>query len=331
MVQPTAPFVQSGLGISASGRTLSVTPGALYIDDLLVRVGAAKQLNIPVAPPLSKRLDTLYIDSTGAVGCASGVPALNAPEPAPIPAGGVALAHVVVNGPAALADSAVLPISRDGNALFFADRAQNQKALSRTIARLQGQKPVRIMYWGDSITCGANASSAELGFAATSERMLKRHFKDNQIVSQNLGIGGSSINMRIDQLEGELTKFRPDVVVIEFINDLKLTQPVLEQCYERVDDLTQRYGAEVIFVEPFLPSPKLVGLSNFQDVASRPYYGFVRATARKYGWALADCGKRWESLDREGLRGDLLLADGLVHLNNHGHKMVAEEVFKCFR
>jgi GDSL-like Lipase/Acylhydrolase family len=329
-IKPTNPSVKSGLDISQSGRTVTVEPGSVYINDQLVSVTKATKIKVRVAPQKFRCIDTLYVTPNGEVGLSISNPAKFAPEPGIVPAGALAIAHVVTQGAAPFTDSDILPIMRGGNELFFADREVNEQALKKTLAKLKSGEPVKIIFWGDSITCGANATKPEFGYAALTEKKLRALYPHANMTIKNLGIGGSSIATRITTIEPALKSFHPDMVLIEFINDIQFPIERIEPLYERVYQMGHVYGFETLYVNPFFPDPGLLNLHNALEVATIPYYKFVRNTSRKYGWAMADSAKRWQSLDREGLRADLLMQDGVVHLNNFGHEMLAEEVFKCF-
>jgi hypothetical protein len=331
-VQPTNPAVQSGLVINSAAHAVTVMAGSIYVNDKLVSVSSPQQIAVPAAPPDTLRLDTLYVSESGAVALAAGKPRKMAPEPGVNPADTLALAHVVVRGAANLSDNDILPISRDGSTTLFSDRGQNQKALAKTLAKLKANQPVKLMFWGDSITCGANASSPDLGYAALAEKMIKQKFHADKLEIKNLGIGGTSVDTRLDKLEPELKSFQPDVMVVEFVNDIRVPIDKLDQCYARVNELAKNYNIEVLYVDPFYPSPTLSKLHTYaEESLGVPYYQFVRDRSKQYGWALADAAKRWDTVDREGFHADLLLQDGVVHLNDQGHHMLAEEVFKCFR
>ncbi|HEY9792486.1 MAG TPA: SGNH/GDSL hydrolase family protein [Candidatus Obscuribacterales bacterium] len=331
-VQPTNPAVQSGLVINSAARAVTVMPGSIYVNDKLVSVASPQQIAVPAAPPETLRLDTLYISDTGTVALAAGKPRKMAPEPAVIPENSLALAHVVVRGATNLSDNNILPISRDASTTLFSDRTQNQKALAKTLAKLKANQPVKLLFWGDSITCGANASAPELGYAVLAEKMIRHKFHADQMVVKNLGIGGTSVDTRLDKLEPDLKAFQPDVMVVEFVNDIRVPIDKLDQCYAKVNELAKNYNIEVLYINPFYPSPTLCKLHSFSDEAlGVPYYQFVRDKSKQYGWALADAAKRWDTVQREGYTCDLLLQDGVVHLNDQGHHMLAEEVFKCFR
>ena len=329
MVQLTCPFVQSGLTINAAGHLVTISPGSVYVNDKLITVPTHTQLVVPETDGTTLRLDTLYITESGVVRLAQGVALKNAPEPAEAPEGSLVLAHIVVrSGPVLEAD--VLPISRDASTSYFADLAHNMKSLAKARAKLEAGEPLRVMFWGDSITVGANASSPENSFVSLTQKTLMQRFHSKNIMVKNLGVGGSDVTTRIDQLASELAAFPADVIVIEFVNDLRADAQQLEAAYGRVRQLAQQHSAEVVFMNPFLPSPALFGATTYEQLAARPYYQFVRRKSAEFGWALADCAKRWAAIKQEGLRPDLLLADGIVHLNDRGHKMLAEEVSKCF-
>ena len=94
-------------------------------------------------------------------------------------------------------------------------------------------------------------------------------------------------------------------------------------------DLKQA-GAEVVLCTPHLPAPQLMAAASWQAVAAKPYIKFVRQTAASAQVALADVAARWNSLRREGLNPDFMLVDEVIHPNDRGHAIYAEELLKCF-
>lgn len=332
-----APAVQSGLTITCNQHKLSIAPGAVYVNDRLVSIPSTTNINVATAPSGKLVMNTLYVTESGGIGLSCGKPAAHAPEPAEAPEGSLSLAHVVVEGDSPLSNSDILPISRDSTHVYFGDRAFNLKALATTIAKLKAKQPVRIMFWGDSVTAGANASAPDLQFWRLTTKMLCDRFDDGKIVAKNFGIGGSNACGRIATLQQDVKGFKPDLVIIEFVNDLRSKPPDLENVYTRVNEILTDANVDVLWVNPFLPTPILWGklqdaggAKDFGDEAKGHYFQFVREKSKEYGWALADCTQRWEHLDQEGLRADLLLQDGIIHPNDRGHRMLAEEIVKCF-
>jgi lysophospholipase L1-like esterase len=332
-----APAVQSGFNLTFDGHKLLVSPGAAYVNDKLVTIPQVTEININQAPSGRLTLDTLYVTESGTIAVAQGKPAKHAPEPAVPPDNSLPLAHVVAQGSAALSAADILPITRDSTHVYFGDRMANLKALSGSIEKLKNNQPLRIMFWGDSVTAGANASQPQYKFAELTIKMLRERFHNDKIVYKNFGIGGSNACSRIGTLEEDLKGFKPDLVIIEFVNDLRSKPPDLENVYARINELFDKANTEALWVNPFLPTPILWGrlqdaggAQDFATEAKGPYFQFVRDKAKEYGWAVADCSQRWAHLDQEGLRADLLLEDGIIHPNDRGHHMLAEEVVKCF-
>ena len=63
----------------------------------------------------------------------------------------------------------------------------------------------------------------------------------------------------------------------------------------------------------------------------RPCVLALRDFAEKHQLALADASARWEHLAKEGLPYLTLLDNTINHPDDRGHRLFAEELWKCFR
>jgi hypothetical protein len=68
-----------------------------------------------------------------------------------------------------------------------------------------------------------------------------------------------------------------------------------------------------------------------REAERRPYVLALRDFAGKRQVALADAAARWEHLSKEGLPYLTLLHNTINHPDDRGHRLFAEELWKCFR
>jgi len=76
---------------------------------------------------------------------------------------------------------------------------------------------------------------------------------------------------------------------------------------------------------------KMMGFQNTREAEKRPYVLTLREFADKHNVALADASARWEHLWKEGLPYLTLLHNTINHPDDRGHRLFAEELWKCFR
>ena len=279
-----------------------------------------------------RRLDTLVLDGAGTIRLILGTPAKSAPEPPKLREGLLPLANIYTGrGVEALTPANVLPIvSVQAPELPVSRSERNRKALSRTLQKLQNGEPVKIVFWGDSVTAGADASNKAVSWSSLVLSRLRKKYPKAQLAAVNAGIGGTNTNHRLPKISKEVLSYNPDLIVLEFVNDLMVPISDLEHNYEQIMAKTKQTGADLLLCAPHFPIPSLVGVKDWKAVAANPYIELVRRLAGSNDVALADVSQRWEHLDKEGLRPELLLVDEVIHPNDRGHAIYAEEVMKCF-
>ncbi len=279
-----------------------------------------------------RRLDTVVVAENGKVSLQRGTTAKSAPVPPVVPPDLLALANIYV--PPAIAGGSSLEIvpikTLQPVPLANELRDANRKALTRTLAKLRSGGPVSIVFWGDSITGGADASSPDKFFSNQFLASLRGRFPTAQISATSLGVGATNTNQRLAGLATDVLSRKPDLVIVEFVNDLMVPVAELEANYAKIISQSKGAGAELILCTPHLPNPKVMAVASWQAVAAKPYIKLVRHTAATAQVALADVAARWNSLRREGLRPDFMLIDEVIHPNDRGHAIYAEELLKCF-
>ncbi len=290
------------------------------------------------------RLDTIQIAADGKVSLKAGVAHISTPTPPVADPGCLALAHVFVN----YRDTAVIQDQLYGIA-ETPEQVITGSTLGRipkTLALLQSGAPVKIVCWGDSVTVGGNASVPENRYVDVFAAGLRERFPQAQITVSNISVGGSrSLNwLYPDEFPHQgksgaasrcqfqrVLDAKPDLVTIEFVNDATLTPEKVEQTYSEILQRLQPGGAEVILITPHFTMPRMMGLKNMRDPECRPYVLALRAFAARRNIALADASARWEHLWKEGLPYMTLLDNTINHPDDRGHRLFADELWKCFQ
>ncbi len=100
--------------------------------------------------------------------------------------------------------------------------------VSRFIKKLENKKPATILFYGDSITTGCNASGVETGgivkpYCEMWPVMVTKYLEDKyqtKINYVNTAVGGMNTIWGVDNVKERVVKYKPDLVVIAFgMND----------------------------------------------------------------------------------------------------------------
>lgn len=222
-----------------------------------------------------------------------------------------------------------------------AKTASTPGRIPRTLAKLRAGEPVKIVCWGDSVTVGGDASSAETRYPAVFERRLCEKFPGAKLAVKTVAVGGSHSRQWLwpDKFPrpkpgecdwAKVAAEKPDLVTLEFVNDAGLKSPEMEQVYGEILSRVRALGAELILITPHFTMPSMMGFSSLREAENRPYVLALREFAAKRGLALADASARWEHLWKEGLPYVTLLRNGINHPDDRGHALFADELMRCF-
>ncbi len=287
------------------------------------------------------RMDTVQVTPDGKVALKAGPPHITAPVPPDADAGCLALAHVWMTYRA----TEVKP-----DQIYLIAEAAEQAVtrttpgrIPKTLAKIRAGEPVKIVCWGDSVTAGGNSSKPELRYSDVFAAGLKERFPAAKITMENISIGGSNsfqwlfpekANLRPDWVPictfQRILDAKPDLVTIEFVNDAGLNEQGVEERYSDILKRLEPTGAEVILITPHFTMLRMMKFDQMWEAEKRPYVLGLRTFAEKHGVALADASARWEHLWKEGIPYLTLLHNSINHPDDRGHRLFAEELWKCF-
>jgi len=290
------------------------------------------------------RMDTVQVSADGKVSLKQGEPHISAPVPPAADTDSLALAQVFVPYRATeVLQDHIYPI------LETPEQAVTRTTpgrIPKTLAKLKGGEPVKIVCWGDSVTVGGNASKPELRYVDVFAAGLRERFPQAKIDVQNISAGGSASRQWLNpdkfpyrgkpwQETGvtwqRIADAKPDLVTMEFVNDAGMPPAMVEEVYSDLLRRLQTIGAEVILITPHFTMWRMMGFKTMREPERRPYVLALREFAEKHRVALADAAARWEHLWKEGLPYLTLLHNTINHPDDRGHRLFAEELWKCFQ
>jgi len=291
-----------------------------------------------------RRMDTVQVSADGHASLKQGAPHISSPVPPEPDPGCIAIARVFVDHRATdVAPDKIYPITETA---AQAVTASSPGRIPKTLARLASGQPVTIVCWGDSVTAGGNASRPELRYVDLFAAGLRERFPQSKIDVRNVSAGGSNSRQWLDpekhpykNLHGSANPARfenvlnakPDLVTIEFVNDAGLNAALVNETYSEILKRLEPTGAEVILITPHFTMWRMMRFKSMRESEKRPYVLALRDFAGKHGVALADASARWEHLWKEGLPYLTLLNNTINHPDDRGHRLFAEELWKCFR
>ncbi len=274
------------------------------------------------------RLDTLVVDQAGNLAILEGVPLRSAPLPPAIPAGQKPLANILsrwCNQPLAAED--VMRITAKLTPPDT-DTARNTKVLTPLSQKLKSGQPINLVFWGDSITAGFCADPLDKSFPSLVVARLKSQFPTASIEYKVNGFTGRRAKDVMKQLPEALAT-HPDLLVVEFVNDLSTPVRDLNRTYASIVEACRESQTCLMLVTPHFTDPSMAKAQDWQSIADNPYIALIHELGATNDLAVADVSWRWQHLSSEGLRADIMLVNLLNHPNNRGHEIYAEEILRC--
>ena len=276
------------------------------------------------------RLDQIQLDPHGKPALVQGEPRKTSPQPPALLPGHTAFANIFMPYHARTVED--WQLFRIGRPFPEPDKAEMQRRASfipKTLAKLRAGREVRIVTWGDSVTAGGDASPGR-AFPELFTSRLQARFPSATIVLTNAGIGATNTSQRLPHLPDQVLLHRPDLVTIEFINDMGFPDAVMRRNYVQAFSQIRASGAEVILITPHFAMPEMMGRAHERGPETRPNVQLLRILANENTVALADVSKRWEHLESEGLPYITLLDNGINHPNDQGHELFVKELLTFF-
>lgn len=194
------------------------------------------------------------------------------------------------------------------------------------ILSMKIQKPVKVIFFGDSIT---QAGVKPGGYIS----LMQQSDKNHEFIGA--GIGGNKVYDLYLRMEEDVLSKKPDVVFIYVgVNDVWHKQSFQTGTdpdkfglfYTAMIKKMQSAGIKVIVCTPAVIGEK-TDFTNAQDGDLNSYSQIIRNIARQYNCGLVDLRKeflRYNLANNPENKESGILTTDRVHLNATGNKLVAD-------
>jgi len=281
-------------------------------------IAAGQKVMVDYAAYL-ERVDVVQVSRDGAVSVKTGKAApvcARAPRP---DRGCTALANIYVPYRTAKIEAGnIYPMPEKDLTWRNFVKASGRENLSNTLGLLKAGKPVTVVCWGDSVTAGGSASSPEKTYVELFRTRLKKAWPNAEINLINAGIGGSSTDSRRAGFEKEVLDLNPDLITVEFVNDLGLPAERIAANYAEFIGRARARNPKVEFIVITPASILPAWMGNFPV-----FIPAVRKAAADNKVALADASNIWENLRTVGIPYMTLNANAINHPDDLGHEFFA--------
>lgn len=188
------------------------------------------------------------------------------------------------------------------------------------LEKLKKRKKVNFVIFGDSISCGCEASRKEFMFFNRFATELQKRYKDTDISLINKSIPGESTLGAIKRIDRDVISLKPDLVCIGYgMNDQVKGGTKIDDFYNNVciivKRLKEKTDADIILATPCVSNP----LWMYSSGNILEYTEVLRKIGREYKVSIADVYNLWvEELDA-GKSHESLLLNNINHPNDYGH------------
>jgi len=206
---------------------------------------------------------------------------------------------------------------------------RNEQSLPKTLAKLRGGEPLRVLIIGDSISTGCNASGWAGGppFQPAYPELVKSALEHNyagKVSLTNVSVGGMATPWMLTMLEKVIAE-KPDLVIIAFGMNDAAGRTAAEYRANTRDAITkvksQLPDAEFILVATMVGNQDWIALK--QELF--PAYRDALHELCGPGIALADVTSVWSELLKVKNHYDLT-GNGVNHPNDFGHRIYAQVI-----
>ena len=286
------------------------------------------------------RLDSVVLTADKKLAVRKGAPHVATPRPPDLAAGETRVGNVWLSGRIGqLSPAQLFPLLETAHPTApRTGPSAAERLLPRTLAKLQGGRPVKILAWGDSVT-ECLYLPFEQKWQEQFAARLRERFPKASVIMLSEGWGGRTTTAYRNEPPGSPRNFaekvlalKPDLVVSEFINDASMNEAAVLENYGAILKDFRRIGAEWIILTPHYARPDWMGLTQEREIDQdpRPYVRGLRLFAENNGVALADASARWGRLWRQGLPYSTLLMNNINHPDERGMKLFADALMEVF-
>lgn len=294
------------------------------------KVGPDTVVHIDYAYSLM-RIDTIAVRSDGKVIVRQGSEHITCPQPPRPDMRARALCNVFLQYHCTeITPELIYPIGPPFPAPTQAETQRKASLIPRTITRLKEGGDLTLLFWGDSVTCGGDASSLEKAFPRAFTAWLRDRYPQANITYVNAGTGGWNSASKLPLFQEEVIDKGPDLVVIEFVNDMGFDRDRVFRNYAEAVSRIRECGGEVIILTPHFVRPDWMRGDGMRTPEVRPAVTYLKEFAEENGVGLADASRRWAHLWVEGLPYLTLLYNAINHPDDRGHRLFVEELQTFF-
>ena len=191
----------------------------------------------------------------------------------------------------------------------------NHYRISKTINKAREGKPINIGFIGGSITAGSLASLPETCYAYLVYRWWKEKFPGSHIGYVNAGIGATTSQYGVARVFGDLLRYEPDVVFVEFsVNDS--TEDKYMETYEGLIRRILGHPKESAVI--IINNVCYDNGSNAQEIHNRigMYYDLPIVSIKDSIYTEVEKGR---------VKAESITPDNL-HPNDRGHRLIADVI-----
>ncbi|MBQ7995666.1 MAG: SGNH/GDSL hydrolase family protein [Bacilli bacterium] len=214
----------------------------------------------------------------------------------------------------------------------FVQKTQRDK-LKRFYGKIAAKMPVNIVFYGDSISTGANSSGTVFGgnrppYAESFPQMVVGKLRDKyktQINMENVSLGGMDTRWGNDNIESRALSLNPDLLIIGFgMNDGNLEEEKhLALIKEMIDKAkASNPNIEIILIATSFPNPE----STWYDGKQKEYIN-VYKTIEDDSIALCDITSIQKDILKRKKYKDMT-GNNINHPNDFFARVYAQSILK---
>lgn len=278
------------------------------------------------------RLDTIQVNSAGEVLLRRGGQHKTVPEPPKVDMYARGLCNVFIPYHCKeIAPELIYPLGPPFPSPAQAEVQTNTATIPNSLEKLSTGDEFTLLFWGDSVTCGGDAGSQATAFPSAFTAWLRNKYPQANIKYVNAGTGGWNSASKLPLFEEEVIAHEPDLVIIEFVNDMGMDRDMIFANYTQAVSRIRQVGGEVIILTPHFVRPDwMQGGGDMRTAETRAAVGYLKEFALESNVGLADASRRWAHLWVEGIPYMTFLRNTINHPEDRGHWLFVEELQKFF-
>ncbi len=212
-----------------------------------------------------------------------------------------------------------------------------------------GDRPITLVAFGDSVTMGYTASGViehENVYHARVQRLLHKAYPHSIVNVINAGVAGGQAPSGLKRFDRDVLCHQPDILLIAFgLNDAHRYQDGMQPFKDALTEfirLARAAGTRwpVLITPPFMANADNIRISDTDrrhvPAFTKPTLGpsldsyaqAVRDIGAQTNTPVADVHARWVALAHSGTDIHTLLSNGLNHPTGEAHKIHASAIFE---